>query len=145
MNIGYIAHAINTNPCDHELLTLSVNIPSHNTPDGYEHGYKLPRKQFLTTKLKDKKIKKAYQTSLATKSKNTMQRCPAGKYSSTKAASCMLCPRDSFTTSMGATVLTDCKCNAGTHGPDGGPCFPCSVRFVCEGGAHGSKVICPTA
>ena len=39
--------------------------------------------------------------------------------------------------------MTDCKCNAGSHGPNAGPCFPCPVGFFCMGGEE--KVMCPTA
>lgn len=56
---------------------------------------------------------------------------------------CTPCPPGSSTDQTAATVPTDCKCKAGFHGPDAGPCFPCPVGFSCMGGEE--KVMCPTA
>ena len=77
MNIGYIAHAIDSNSCDHELLTLSIDVPTRDIPQGMEYRYKPPRKQFLTHKLKDKNTKKAYQTALTKKSETIMKQMKA--------------------------------------------------------------------
>ena len=77
MNIGYIAHAIDSNSCDHELLTLSIDVPTRDIPQGMEYRYKPPRKRFLTHKLIDKNTKKAYQKALSKKSESLMKQMKA--------------------------------------------------------------------
>jgi len=77
MNIGYIAHAIDSNSCDHELLTLSIDVPTRDIPQGMEYRYKPTRKQFFTHKLKDKNTKKAYQKALSKKSESIIKQMKA--------------------------------------------------------------------
>jgi len=49
--------------------------------------------------------------------------CEAGTYSSSPgSATCASCPTHSTTAEEGSDELTDCKCNAGFSGPDGGAC-----------------------
>jgi hypothetical protein len=58
------------------------------------------------------------------------QLCPAGKYSTTLGASsettCVPCAKDSNSTS-GSVNITECLCNPGYSGNDGGPCQACTV------------------
>jgi len=51
--------------------------------------------------------------------------CAAGTFVTAVAATaCLVCPEFSHS-SMASEVITDCKCNAGYTGPDGGPCEAC--------------------
>ena len=56
--------------------------------------------------------------------------CEPGKYSTTPSASdesaCALCPANSFSRLAGSQHITNCTCNRGFSGPDGGECVPCS-------------------
>jgi len=64
--------------------------------------------------------------------------CFTGKYSATNGATtenvCQQCPLNSNSTS-GSIRGTDCKCNPGSNGQDGGPCDLCiSGKFKVESG-----------
>jgi hypothetical protein len=57
--------------------------------------------------------------------------CVAGTYkvltgtaSASPSSTCIACPSNSCSPA-GSTALTSCTCNAGSAGPDGGPCAPC--------------------
>ena len=51
--------------------------------------------------------------------------CEAGKYKyTTGSSSCTACPVNSFSTA-GSVNITDCKCNPGHTGADGGDCTAC--------------------
>ena len=53
--------------------------------------------------------------------------CPAGKYKDTAGnAECQAFPAQADAPA-GSTAATDCACNAGYTGPDGGPCAACGV------------------
>jgi len=39
---------------------------------------------------------------------------------------CMTCPENSVTDTVGSTLVTDCKCPDGYQGADGGECLPCA-------------------
>jgi len=49
--------------------------------------------------------------------------CPASSYLSNGA--CNVCPPNSFTPLAGSTTIAACICNAGSNGPNGGPCVQC--------------------
>ncbi len=51
--------------------------------------------------------------------------CSAGKYSNESSAlSCRACPANA-TSPTGSSTVTNCTCNAGSSGPDGGTCTRC--------------------
>ena len=56
-------------------------------------------------------------------------KCGLHTYSSSKGAkspaTCLTCPSGSVTLATGQKLITDCKCNEGFTGPDGGPCPMC--------------------
>jgi hypothetical protein len=56
--------------------------------------------------------------------------CQRGKYSTgiaiTRNDSCVPCPDSSFS-ALGSGNITDCLCNAGWEGKDGGPCSACAA------------------
>jgi hypothetical protein len=52
--------------------------------------------------------------------------CETGTYSSTEASACLLCPGNSTSTFRSSSV-TNCTCNAGFSGPNGGPCVQCGA------------------
>ena len=83
----------------------------------------------------------------------TCTACAAGKYKATGAASCTACPPGTYSVLVGATnvsaclecpIYTDsflgstnstaCTCNAGSTGPDGGPCAVCPANSDSPGG-----------
>ena len=55
--------------------------------------------------------------------------CSAGTYSTTASANdesaCLLCPGNSSTPATGSQHITNCTCNRGFAGRDGGDCAPC--------------------
>ena len=52
--------------------------------------------------------------------------CVAGKYKdSTGTAACTTCPAQSYEPDLAATLVTNCTCNTGYDGADGGPCVAC--------------------
>ena len=54
--------------------------------------------------------------------------CLEGAYIDTVAArACVSCPSDTWTLAEASTRLTDCLCNAGYTGPDGGACGACEA------------------
>jgi hypothetical protein len=57
-------------------------------------------------------------------------RCPVGAYLDTPGGTsvneCIACPADA-TSSSGSSALSECRCNAGYTGSNGGTCTPCSV------------------
>ena len=72
-------------------------------------------------------------------------RCFGGKYGTatgqTTAASCTACPSNS-TSPAGSAALTNCNCNIGSTGPNGGPCAalaqtPQVVSLACNAGYFG--------
>ena len=68
-------------------------------------------------------------------SEGTCKSCIAGKYSTIegniKPLDCNLCPANSYSPHE-STALTDCTCNAGHKGPDGGGCTGCTQGFYKE-------------
>ena len=50
--------------------------------------------------------------------------CSAGTYSLEAASACTTCPDQSHSPA-GSINITNCTCNAGYTGPDGGPCVSC--------------------
>jgi hypothetical protein len=81
--------------------------------------------------------------------RSVCQLCPARKYSTTLGASsdttCVPCSKDSDSTA-GSANITECLCNPGYSGADGGPCHACTVGaykpgkgsacFLCEAGKY---------
>lgn len=71
--------------------------------------------------------------------------CPMGTYSPTEGATeesfCLPCTPDSDS-SIGSTEATDCKCNAGHSGNDGGPCLVCGAGLYKEGTGSGACTAC---
>ena len=77
--------------------------------------------------------------------------CDAGKYQNVSgSSSCMNCPQHS-SSEAGSNQSTDCECNKGYTGPDGGPCTACvagkykgetgsSVCSDCAAGKASGKV-----
>jgi hypothetical protein len=80
--------------------------------------------------------------------------CPVGKHSDTIEATdistCESCPADSTTTSSGSTQQSQCLCNIGYKGPDGGTCESCAAGKYksalgsaectqCEAGKHSAS------
>ena len=52
--------------------------------------------------------------------------CVPGKYkNSTGTAACTTCPAQSYEPDVAATAVTNCTCNTGYEGADGGPCTAC--------------------
>ena len=52
--------------------------------------------------------------------------CVAGKYKdSNGTAACTTCPAQSYEPDLAATLVTNCTCNTGYDGADGGPCVAC--------------------
>jgi len=52
--------------------------------------------------------------------------CVPGKYkNSTGTAACTTCPANSYEPDLAATLVTNCTCNTGYEGADGGPCTAC--------------------
>ena len=68
--------------------------------------------------------------------------CPAGLYSSSNSSICSPCPASTSTEQAGATVLADCKCKAGFHGPNAGPCNPCDEGYYTDSLGAGECVAC---
>lgn len=58
----------------------------------------------------------------------TCTTCPVDSYCVGDEVQFQLCPANSQSTE-GSDGLTDCKCNAGYSGPDGGPCEACLVNY----------------
>jgi hypothetical protein len=56
--------------------------------------------------------------------------CPAGTYSLAGASACVLCPVGSSSSTPGSTSITNCACNAGFYGANGGPCTACASTFT---------------
>ena len=53
----------------------------------------------------------------------TGRACVAGKYKDVAgSAKCLACPSSEATSAAGSDDVTDCTCNAGYTGPDGGEC-----------------------
>jgi hypothetical protein len=73
-------------------------------------------------------------------SPGTCEVCPAGKYLSQSA--CYECPANSFS-SAGSTGASQCKCNPGFTGQDGGPCQQCHTgKYKAASGSGGCNQ-CP--
>ena len=54
--------------------------------------------------------------------------CPYSTYkSSAGTAQCIACPAGSITEQIAADSVSDCRCNVGFTGPDGGPCSTCAA------------------
>lgn len=54
--------------------------------------------------------------------------CVPGKYKDTNGtAACTTCPANSYEPDVAATLVTNCTCNTGFDGADGGPCTGCAV------------------
>jgi hypothetical protein len=54
--------------------------------------------------------------------------CPAGTYSASDRSKCKACTYYS-TSAVSSGVESDCNCNAGYTGPDGGPCVLCTPGY----------------
>ena len=67
------------------------------------------------------------------------QDCPAGKYKPVVGdLACTACEPHSTTASDKSTAKTDCQCNAGYSGPNGGPCTACDTgKYRVAGGDTG--------
>lgn len=75
--------------------------------------------------------------------------CPYSTYkSSAGTAQCIACPAGSITEQIAADSVSDCRCNVGFTGPDGGPCSTCAAgsykstvgSAVCDTCAAGEHV-----
>jgi hypothetical protein len=65
--------------------------------------------------------------------------CSAGKYSNESSAlSCRVCPTNA-TSPAGSSAVTNCTCNAGWSGPDGGTCALCVAGKYKPESARGSE------
>jgi hypothetical protein len=54
--------------------------------------------------------------------------CVPGKYKdSNGTAACTTCPAQSYEPDVAATLVTNCTCNTGYDGADGGPCIACAL------------------
>ena len=63
-------------------------------------------------------------TSVSATSSGTCNTCPGRTYDSDDRTQCLACPSDSNSPSL-SDEITDCRCNVGYTGPDGGPCAAC--------------------
>ena len=69
--------------------------------------------------------------------------CAAGTFVTAVAATaCLVCPEFSHS-STASEVITDCKCNAGYTGPDGGPCEACVTGTYKEVSGTAECSLCP--
>ena len=58
----------------------------------------------------------------------TCTSCAAGKYKDVNGtAACTTCPAQSYEPDLAATLVTNCTCNTGYDGADGGPCVACAL------------------
>ena len=73
MHIGYVKDDPSKTPCDHELLTLALELPGSIVPMNHYSRKRPPRKQYLASKLKDKKIKKKFEKALKQSSVKTLE------------------------------------------------------------------------
>ena len=73
MHIGYVKDNPSKTPCDHELLTLALELPGSIVPMNHYSRKRPPRKQYLASKLKDKKIKKKFEKALEKSSVKTLE------------------------------------------------------------------------
>ena len=75
-----------------------------------------------------------YSTTVGATVATTCLSCPAGTYSTTIASTtvttCLACPTNSGSSCSGCPVFTNCTCNLGFTGPNGGPCVTCNVGFT---------------
>ena len=70
--------------------------------------------------------------------------CVAGKYKETNGtAPCTTCPANSYEPDVAATVVTNCSCNAGYEGADGGPCLACPLGKYKDTNGTAPCVSCP--
>ena len=75
-----------------------------------------------------------YSTSIGAKTGEVCQKCTSG-FSGEGYAQCDSCPQHA-TALIASSFLTDCKCNPGYTGPDGGTCEDCAVgKFKPENGS----------
>ena len=56
---------------------------------------------------------------------------------------CTTCPASSYEPDLGATAVTNCSCNAGYEGADGGPCLACPLGKYKDTNGTASCVSCP--
>ena len=70
MNIGYDAAKPDKNACDHELITITLEVPGSDIPLNHYSRKKPPRKQYLVSKLKDKKVSEKFKKALEKLSPN---------------------------------------------------------------------------
>ena len=68
--------------------------------------------------------------------------CEAGKYSTGTASTCALCPEDTLSIA-GSPALTNCICNLGYTGPDGGACEPCAAGSYKDVNGSQACALCP--
>ena len=72
------------------------------------------------------------------------QHCTANTYKPQNGPSaCFPCPSNSQSSLEASTRVTDCICNAGYSGPDGGPCTACNAGSAKAGVGDGNCTICP--
>lgn len=70
--------------------------------------------------------------------------CVPGKYKDTNGtAACTTCPANSYEPDLAATVVTNCTCNTGFEGADGGPCTACALGKYKDTNDSVSCVSCP--
>jgi hypothetical protein len=73
----------------------------------------------------------------------TCQNCSAGSYSTstgaTLEAACLVCPIDTNSPS-GSATLSNCSCNTGYFGPNGGPCTFSYINFARQCASGDCKV-----
>jgi hypothetical protein len=67
--------------------------------------------------------------------------CPTGFYKAAMGSEmCAACP--SFSNAQAASQVTDCKCNVGFSGPDGGPCAMCAAGKYKDSPGSGACTAC---
>ena len=71
--------------------------------------------------------------------------CVAGKYKDTNGTTpCTTCPANSYEPDIAAVTVTNCTCNTGFDGADGGPCTGCALGKYKNNNDTTPCVECPT-
>ena len=84
---------------------------------------------------------------------NCCRKCPAGTFKlGVGSGVCTACPLNTNSL-VGSTIITDCQCNAGYQGADGGSCQPCAAGSFklglgstcsdCPAGTYGTQSDAP--